>query len=156
MRPWTTANRSLFAALKLEKIAMFVILTLIILVAAFSITSSLIMLVMEKVKDIAILRVLGATRAAVRRIFMIQGLLIGTVGTFGGVLLGLGLCLLQIKYQFIRLPGDVYYINALPVVLNPADVLTVAVSTLLICFLATLYPAHQAARLNPVEAIRHG
>jgi lipoprotein-releasing system permease protein len=156
VRNWMELNKNLFSALKLEKAAMFITLTLIILVATFSIMSSLVMLVMEKIKDIAILRVLGVTRRGIRRIFMLQGLLIGCIGTFGGVLLGLGLCLLQMKYQLVRLPGDVYYITALPVVLDPMDVLTVALSTLLICLLATLYPAHQAARLNPVEAIRHG
>ena len=156
IRNWMDMNKNLFLYLKLEKAAMFIALTLIILVAAISISSSLVMLVMEKIKDIAILRVMGVTRKSIRRIFMIQGLLIGCIGTFGGVILGLGLCLLQMKYQLIRLPGDVYYITALPVALNPTDVLAVALSTLLICFLATLYPAHQAAKLNPVEAIRHG
>ncbi|MEJ2039325.1 MAG: lipoprotein-releasing ABC transporter permease subunit [Desulfosarcinaceae bacterium] len=156
IRSWTDLNKNLFSALKLEKAAMFITLTLIILVATFSIISSLVMLVIEKIKDIAILRVLGVTRAGIRRIFMIQGLLIGCIGTVSGVILGLGVCLLQMKYHLVRLPGDVYYITALPVVLNATDVLAVAFSTLLICFLATLYPAHQAARLNPVEAIRHG
>jgi lipoprotein-releasing system permease protein len=156
IRSWKELNKNLFSALKLEKAAMFITLTLIILVATFGITSSLVMLVMEKTKDVAILRVLGATKSNIKRIFVIQGLLIGSIGTFSGVTLGIGLCFLQMKYQLIRLPGDVYYITALPVSLNFTDVLAVALSTFLICFLATLYPAQQAAKLNPVEAIRHG
>jgi lipoprotein-releasing system permease protein len=156
VRDWAQLNRNLFSALKLEKAAMFITLTLIILVATFSITSSLVMLVMEKTKDIAVLRALGASARSIRRIFMIQGLLIGTLGTVIGVTIGTTLCLLQDHYQLIRLPGDVYYITALPVNLNIGDLAMVALSALAISFLATLYPAHQAARLNPVEAIRYG
>ncbi len=136
---------------------MFITLTLITLVATFSITSSLVMLVMEKVKDIAILRTMGATGASIRRIFVAQGMRIGfhryTAGVF---LMGFALCYLQATYQFIRLPGDVYYITALPVDLHISDVTFVALSAFVICFLATLYPAHQASRLDPVEAIRYG
>ena len=155
-RDWIQLNKNLFSALKLEKAAMFITLTLIILVATFSITSSLVMLVMEKTKDIAVLRALGASGRVIKRIFVIQGLMIGSLGTFAGVLLGTTLCYLQTTYQLIRLPGDVYYITALPVDLKFSDVTLVALSALVICFLATLYPAHQAARLNPVEAIRYG
>jgi lipoprotein-releasing system permease protein len=156
VRDWGELNKNLFSALKLEKAAMFITLTLIILVATFSITSSLVMLVMEKTKDIAVLRAMGASARSIRRIFMIQGLLIGTIGTAIGVTIGTTLCLLQAHYQLIRLPGDVYYITALPVSLNIRDLTLVALSAMVICFLATLYPAHQAARLNPVEAIRYG
>ena len=156
VRDWGQLNKNLFSALKLEKAAMFITLTLIILVATFSITSSLVMLVMEKTKDIAVLRALGAPARSIKRIFMIQGLLIGALGTTIGVVLGTTLCMLQERYHLIRLPGDVYYITALPVDLNISDLVLVAVSALIICFFATLYPAHQAARLNPVEAIRYG
>ena len=156
LRTWMQLNKNLFSALKLEKAAMFITLTLITLVATFSITSSLVMLVMEKVKDIAILRTMGATGASIRRIFVAQGMLIGIIGTAAGVFLGSTLCYLQVTYQFIRLPGDVYYITALPVDLHISDVTFVALSAIVICFLATLYPAHQASRLNPVEAIRYG
>jgi lipoprotein-releasing system permease protein len=155
-RTWIQLNKNLFSALKLEKAAMFITLTLIILVATFSITSSLVMLVMEKTKDIAILRSLGATARTIYRIFVLQGLLIGMIGTLAGVCLGTLLCWMQINYQLVRLPADVYYITALPVNLKYTDVFLVAVSAMAICFLATLYPASQASRLSPVEAIRYG
>jgi lipoprotein-releasing system permease protein len=153
---WIQLNKNLFSALKLEKAAMFITLTLIILVATFSITSSLVMLVMEKTKDIAILRTMGATGRRIKRIFVLQGMFIGLIGTTAGVVIGSALCWLQAKYQLIRLPGDVYYITALPIDLRIADLAVVALSAIAICFLATLYPAHQAARLDPVEAIRYG
>lgn len=155
-RDWIQLNKNLFSALKLEKAAMFITLTLIILVATFSITSSLVMLVMEKTKDIAILRSLGATARTIYRIFVLHGMLIGTIGTFLGVVAGTLLCWLQATYELIRLPGDVYYITSLPVNLELIDVILVALSALTICFLATLYPAQQATRLKPVEAIRYG
>jgi lipoprotein-releasing system permease protein len=156
IRDWMQMNKNLFSALKLEKAAMFITLTLIILVATFSIISSLVMMVMEKTRDIAVLLALGATRRSIKKIFIFQGLLIGTIGTTAGIVLGTVLCYLQKKYQLIHLPGDVYYIAVLPVDLKPSDVGMVAVAALAICFLATLYPAVQAARLNPVEAIRYG
>jgi lipoprotein-releasing system permease protein len=153
---WGQLNRNLFSALKLEKTAMFITLTLIILVATFSITSSLVMMVMEKTKDIAIFKTLGATGRVIEKIFVLQGMLIGVIGTTAGVLLGTALCFLQEKYKLVRLPGDVYYITALPVDLKISDVVMVAAAALFICFLATLYPARQASRLDPVEAIRYG
>ena len=156
LRDWSQLNKNLFSALKLEKAAMFIALTLITLVATFSITSSLVMMVMEKVKDIAILRTLGATSKSIRHIFVFQGMLIGTIGTVSGVLLGVLLCYLQSRYGLVRLPGDVYYISALPVHLNAWDVTLVALCAMTISFLSTLYPARQASRLNPLEAIRYG
>lgn len=156
LRDWRQLNRNLFSALKLEKTAMFITLTLIILVATFSIVGTLVMLVMEKTKDIAILKTIGATSGVIRRIFVFQGMLIGIVGTALGVCLGSGLCYMQKNYHLIRLPGDVYYITALPVDLQLFDVGLVAFSALLICFAATLYPAHQASRFKTVEALRYG
>lgn len=156
MRDWMQMNKNLFAALKLEKAAMFITLTLITLVATFSITSSLVMLVMEKTKDIAILKTFGATAAGIRRIFVMQGVLIGAIGTGAGVFFGTGLCYLQATYGWVRLPGDVYYITALPVDLSVVDVAVVALSAMAICYLATLYPSRQAARFHPLEAIRYG
>jgi lipoprotein-releasing system permease protein len=153
---WIKLNKNLFAALKLEKAAMFVTLTLIILVATFSITSSLVMMVMEKTKDIAIFRTIGATERSIQKLFVYQGMFIGIIGTAAGVLIGTTLCYLQVKYHLVTLPGDVYYITVLPVDLKLIDVVLVAGSALLICFLATLYPARQASQLNPVEAIRYG
>jgi lipoprotein-releasing system permease protein len=153
---WGQLNKNLFSALKLEKTAMFITLTLIILVATFSIISALVMMVMEKTKDIAIFKTLGATGRSIKKIFVLQGMLIGIIGTISGVIFGTLLCFLQEEYQLIRLPGDVYYITALPVDLKSTDVIIVAAAALIICFLATLYPAHQASRLDPVEAIRYG
>ena len=155
-RDWMQSNKNLFSALKLEKNAMFVILTLIVLVAAFNIASSLIMMVMQKTKDIAILKAMGATNRSIKRIFIFKGMVIGSVGTVLGMCLGFTLCALLKRYKFIQLPGDVYYFTTLPVQLEYLDVFMIVSAALLICFLATLYPARQAAKLNPVEAIRYG
>jgi len=154
-RNWMYMNRSLFAALKLEKIAMFIILTLIILVAAFGISSTLFMMVMKKTRDIAILKSMGATRISIMKIFIFNGLIIGGLGTIGGLGLGLGLCAILKKYQFIKLPRDVYYISTLPVTVQVPDVLAIIAAAMAISFLATLYPSWQAARMDPVEAIRY-
>ena len=134
-KDWMQMNHNLFSALKLEKTVMFIILALIVLVAAFNIASTLIMMVMGKTKDIAILKAMGAMDSSIRKIFIFNGMIIGSVG---------------------ELPGDVYYISTLPVRLNPMDVLIIAAAALIICFVATLYPARQASKLNPVEAIRYG
>lgn len=155
-KDWMQMNANLFFALKLEKTAMFVILTLIVLVAAFNIASTLIMMVMKKTKDIAILKAMGATDSSIMRIFVIKGMVIGGFGTFLGVLLGIAICYVLKHYPFIKLPGNIYYFTTLPVQLQFFDVLTIALAAMGICFLATLYPAKQAARLNPVDAIRYG
>jgi lipoprotein-releasing system permease protein len=149
-------NHNLFSALKLEKTVMFIILALIVLVAAFNIASTLIMMVMGKTKDIAILKAMGAMDSSIRKIFIFKGMVIGAVGTSLGVCLGFILCKLLEKYKFIQLPGDVYYISTLPVRLEALDVLMIASAAMVICFLATLYPASQASKLNPIEAIRYG
>jgi lipoprotein-releasing system permease protein len=114
------------------------------------------MMVMEKTKDIAILKAMGATDQSIRRIFVFKGMTIGMIGTTLGVALGFVLCKLLEHYKFIELPGDVYYITKLPVLLKTFDVVSIAAASLFICFIATLYPAKQASRLNPVEAIRYG
>jgi len=155
-RDWTQMNQNLFAALKLEKTVMFIILALIILVAAFNIASTLIMMVMEKTRDIAILKAMGATDKSIGKIFVIKGVVIGAIGTFIGVTLVFVLCKLLEKYKFIELPGDVYYITTLPVRMELLDIVLIATAAIVICFLATLYPARQASKLNPVEAIRYG
>ncbi len=155
-KDWMQMNHNLFSALKLEKTVMFIILALIVLVAAFNIASTLIMMVMGKTKDIAILKAMGALDSSIRKIFIFNGMIIGSVGTTLGVCLGFIMCELLEKYKFIELPGDVYYISTLPVRLNPMDVLIIAAAALIICFIATLYPARQASKLNPVEAIRYG
>lgn len=155
-RDWMQMNRNLFSALKLEKKAMFIILTLIILVAAFNIASSLIMMVTGKTKDIAILKAMGATNKSIRRIFVFKGMIVGLTGTVLGMCLGLAGCILLKHYEFIKLPGDVYYFTTLPVKLEALDVFVIVSAAMIICYLATLYPARKASKLNPVEAIRYG
>ena len=154
-KDWKMMNRSFFSALKLEKITMFVILTMIVLVGALNIISTLVMVVMEKTKDVAILRAMGASSKSIMSIFMFQGLLVGIVGTLAGLASGLGICHILAKYKFISLPTDVYYISTLPVRVEFQDVWFVALAAVAISFLATLYPSLYASRLNPVEAFRY-
>ncbi len=152
-RDWMKMNRNLFSALKLEKIAMFIILVLIILVASFNIVSTLIMIVTEKGREIAILKTMGTKRAGVMRIFMIDGIIIGLVGTAIGIPLGFaGGYALENFYTF---PGDIYYISHIPVKIKLFDIFSVALSAMLISFLATIYPSWRAARLDPAEALRY-
>lgn len=155
-KDWMQMNLNFFSALKLEKTAMFVILSLIVLVAAFNIASSLTMIVMEKTRDIAILKTMGATDKSIRKIFIFKGMAIGSTGTALGVSLGGLLCFLLSRYKFISLPPSIYYITELPVQLEFFDVFIIAVSAVIICFLATLIPSTQASSLDPIEAIRYG
>ncbi len=155
-RDWMQMNRNLFSMLRLQKMVMFIILALIVVVAAFNIASALIMMVMEKTRDIAILKTMGATNRHIRRIFIIKGLIIGCTGTAIGGLLGFILSGILKRYQFIKLPGDVYFLTTLPVSLRPMDLIVIGLSSMGICFLATLYPAISASSLNPVDGIRYG
>ncbi len=155
VKDWIEMNRNLFAALKLEKMTMFVILTLIILVASFNIVSTLMMNVIEKQREIAILKAMGATNRGIMSIFMIQGLLIGLVGTILGVAGGFALSYALNAFQIIKLPSDVYYLSHLPARMNPRDFILVASAAIAISFSATIYPALQAAKLNPIESIRY-
>ncbi|NLI29291.1 MAG: lipoprotein-releasing ABC transporter permease subunit [Nitrospiraceae bacterium] len=154
-RDWMQMNRNLFSALKLEKLAMFVILVLIILVASFNIVSTLMMNVVEKEREIAILKSMGSTNREIMHIFMLQGLLIGLVGTLIGLTLGSILCYVLNEYKLIELPADIYYLSKLPVKVNLLDFAVVSVSAIVISFLSTIYPSWQAAKLNPVEPLRY-
>ena len=152
---WHQQNSQLFNALKLEKLGMGVILLLIVLVAAFNIISTLIMVVTDKTREIGILRAMGMRAASIRRVFFAQGLVIGTVGTFLGLGIGLAASLLIGEKKLIRLDPSVYYIDHLPVATQPGDVTLIVLASLAVAAIATIYPSRQAARLYPVEAIRH-
>ncbi|MGD0916286.1 MAG: lipoprotein-releasing ABC transporter permease subunit [Thermodesulfobacteriota bacterium] len=162
-KDWMEMNRNLFSALKLEKVAMFIILVLIVLVAAFNIISTLIMVVMEKTRDIAILKAMGAPSRGILEIFVIEGLVIGVVGTGLGAILGLGMALnlekvsgfVEKLFGFKFLPSDVYYIDKLPSQVNPLDVGLIVMTAILIALLATLYPSWRASKLDPAEALRY-
>ncbi|BBD07053.1 lipoprotein-releasing ABC transporter permease subunit [Desulfovibrio ferrophilus] len=155
VRNWKEMNENLYAALALEKLAISVILVMIVLVGSFSIVTTLVMLVMEKTRDIAILMSMGATRKSVRAIFMLQGMIIGVAGTVAGFALGLTLCFLLQRFQFITLPKGIYSLDYLPVLLEWPDLVAIGVSALVLCFLATVYPARQASKLTPAEALRY-
>ena len=155
LRDWKRMNEGLFSALKLEKMAMTLILLLIVLVAAFNIVSTLIMVVTDKTREIGILRSMGMTAKRILRVFMLQGLAIGVAGTSMGVAGGVLLSWTIDHFGLISLPGDVYLIDRLPITLNPLDLVLIAVASVLISFVATIFPSRQASRLAPVEAIRH-
>jgi lipoprotein-releasing system permease protein len=155
VRDWMQMNRNLFSALKLEKFAMFVILVLIILVASFNIVSTLIMNVIEKQREIAILKTMGATNSGIMAIFMFQGFTIGLIGTVTGLVCGYALSYVLNTYQIIKLPPDIYYISHLPVKMKLSDFLSVSLSAIFISFLSTIYPAWQAAKLDPIEPLRY-
>lgn len=155
VRDWMQLNQNLFAALKLEKLGIFIALDLIILVAALNIISALIMVVMEKNRDIAILKSMGATTRSIMRIFFYQGAVIGLAGTALGVSGGLGLCALLKRYKFIELPSNVYPMSTMPIKVVPLEVTVIALSALLITLLATLYPSWKASRVRPAEALSY-
>ena len=151
---WSDLNQSLFSALGIEKMAISITIGLIVIVAALNIVASLILLVMEKSRDIAILKTMGTAPGRIRTIFMLQGLIIGVTGTFVGGAGGLALCHVLDKYRLIKIPADVYQVAYVPFVVLPRDFTIVIISAVVICFIATIYPSRQASRLDPVQALR--
>ncbi|MGA2333169.1 MAG: lipoprotein-releasing ABC transporter permease subunit [Syntrophales bacterium] len=162
-RNWMEMNKNLFSALRLEKRVMFIILSLIVLVAAFNIICTLIMIVMEKNKDIAVLKSMGATSGSIMKIFVYQGVTIGAIGTLMGCIGGLAVALnlekisvsIENLFGFKILPGDVYYLSQLPSQVNYNDVVIIIIGTMLICFLSTIYPSRRASKLDPAESLRY-
>jgi len=152
---WAEMNRSLFSALTLEKIAVSLAIGLIVMVAALNIIASLILLVMEKHRDIAILKTMGASARSVTVVFLLQGLIIGLVGTTLGAAAGWGVSRVFDRYQLIRVPIDIYQVSHLPFTVLPLDFLIVVLVAVLVCFVATIYPSRQAAKLDPVQALRY-
>lgn len=155
VRTWMDSNKNFLSAIKLEKTVMFLILTLIVMVACFNIASALIMTVLEKTRDIGILKSIGASRFDIMSVFALQGAMTGAIGTALGAVIGIFLCWLLKTYKFITLPGDIYYIDKLPVKMDPGDISVIIISSLVISFAATLYPSYKASRLDPVEALRY-
>jgi lipoprotein-releasing system permease protein len=156
VRSWQDLNRPLFSAMKLERTVMFIILTLIILVSSFTIISNLLLMTMEKAREIGILQALGASPKQVGRIFLINGFMLGGSGVGLGLILGIGISLLLKNFQFIQLPADVYYIDRLPVRLSAGTIESVALCAFILVLLSILYPARKARQLDPVQAIRNG
>jgi lipoprotein-releasing system permease protein len=152
---WRDMNRSLFSALWIEKMAISLTIGLIVMVAALNIVASLILLVMEKHRDIAILKTMGAGARSVTTVFMMQGFIIGVVGTIVGAAAGVALAAAADHYRLIRIPMDVYQVSYVPFVLDPVDIAIVIVAAVVVCFVATIYPARQAARLDPAQALRY-
>jgi lipoprotein-releasing system permease protein len=155
IRDWMEMNRNLFAALQLEKLALFVVVTIIVLVAAFAIIGHLVLLVAEKRKEIGILKSIGATGPSITAVFFTVGMTIGSVGTAAGCLVGLTVIWVQNTYKIIRLAGDVYQINYLPMKLTPTDFLMIVGATLVLSFFATIIPARRAGSLQPVDVLRY-
>jgi len=152
---WQDMNQSLFSALALEKLAISVTIGLIVMVAALNIVASLVLLVMEKSRDIAILKTMGSSAASIRRIFMFQGLVIGLIGTLGGAVFGGLTIFIADRYKLVRVPVDVYQISYVPFRMEALDFVVVIVSAIVICFIATIYPSRQAAKLDPAQALRY-
>ncbi|RKY32474.1 MAG: lipoprotein-releasing system transmembrane subunit LolC [Candidatus Omnitrophota bacterium] len=156
LKTWMEANQNFFAALQLEKLTMFIILTLVILVASFNIISTLIVMAVTKTKDIGILKAVGMNSKQIRNIFTYEGLILGFLGTFFGTAGGILLCILLKKYQFIKLPQDIYYIDRLPVAIALwPDITLIILAAMVITLVSTVYPARRAARFAPVEALRY-
>ena len=152
---WTDINQQLYSALMLEKIGMGIGIGLIVMVAALNIIASLILLVMEKTRDIAILKTMGASRQSIMMVFLLQGVIIGVIGTVLGAAAGTALSYILDRYQVIRIPSDVYQVSYLPFTVLPGDLVSVIAGAVIVCFFATLYPSRQAAKLDPAQALRY-
>ena len=152
---WTSINQELYSALMLEKIGMGIGIGLIVMVAALNIIASLILLVMEKTRDIAILKTMGASKRSIMLIFLAQGTIIGVIGTVVGAISGVILATVLDRYRLITIPSDIYQVSYLPFRVLPGDVVMVIIGAVVVCFLATLYPSRQAARLDPAQALRY-
>lgn len=152
---WITRNQALFSALQLEKIALGLIVFLIVVVAAFNIVSTLVMVVSDRTKEIGILRTMGMTQRGILSVFVIQGVWIGVIGTTAGTILGVTVSWALDRYEFIKIPGDVYFVDHLPATLEPLSIVLIVIASIAVSFVATIHPARQASRLEPVDAIRH-
>ncbi len=152
---WFDLRKNLFSWMQLEKWAMFIVLSLIILVAAFNIISTLIMVVMEKTREIGILKSMGVTSKGITKIFLFEGMVVGILGSLIGFIIGFSLCFAQLEYKFFSLPGDVYFINYLPVKMQSLDFVLIGLAAIVLCIFASLYPAIKAAKLDPIRAIRY-
>ena len=152
---WTDINQQLYSALMLEKIGMGIGIGLIVAVAALNIVASLILLVMEKTRDIAILKTMGASAKSITLIFLLQGSIIGVIGTIVGATAGALAAHFLDRYRLITIPSDIYQVSYLPFKLMPGDLTAVIIGAVVVCFVATLYPSRQAARLDPAQALRY-
>ena len=155
VRSWIDMNKNLFSALKLEKIMMFIILALIIIVASFNIISNILLLSVEKTKEIGILAACGFSRLSISKIFFYEGVIVGTIGTILGLTLGITISYILKNFEIFDLPQGVYYIDKLPIVLLPQDIISVCVCAFVITVISGLYPAYQVSKLKPVEALRY-
>jgi lipoprotein-releasing system permease protein len=156
VKTWIEMNKNLFAALKLEKIMMFLILGLIILVAAFNIISNLLLLSVQKSKEIGIMSAMGFSKFSISKIFFYEGLIVGSSGTVLGVMSGLAVSFLLKYFNIFKLPKDIYYVDKLPIAVIPADIIMIVACSFIITVTAGIYPAYQVSKLEPLEAIRYG
>ena len=152
---WSRLNAPLFGAMWMEKMGISIAVGLIVVVAALHIIASLVMLVMERSRDIAILKTMGASSRVIRRVFMLQGLIIGAVGTLGGAAAGYLVSTVMDRYRLLQLPMEIYQVSYVPFTVRAVDITVVVVVALVVCFVATVYPSRQASRLDPAEALRY-